>query len=71
MIYAIRYRQAVADVIAELNLTSIRESEATMTDTQSFRGSSHEVQKRRCGSTSTCPGCRSLRCERPSPPPPA
>jgi hypothetical protein len=45
MIYAIRHRQAVADVVAELNLTTIRESEATMTGTQSFRGSSREVQK--------------------------
>jgi len=45
MTFAIRYRQAVTDVAGELKLTTIRWADATMTGAQSFRGSSHEVQK--------------------------
>ena len=45
MIFAIRHRQTVTDLAAGLKLTTIRWSDTTMTGTQSFRGSSHEVQK--------------------------
>ena len=44
-VFGTQQRQAVADVVAELRLTVVSETGSSITGTESFRGSSHEVQK--------------------------